>query len=60
MGPDAIDIKRIQGDVFSRQEMIEEAGQIFEITGKELVGLDEAFVATEALVQSYVAISLPS
>ncbi|RSH95601.1 hypothetical protein EHS25_000693 [Saitozyma podzolica] len=52
IGPDAIDIKRIQGDVFSRQEMIEEAGQIFEITTKELVGLDEAFVATEALVPS--------
>lgn len=60
MGPDAIDIKRIQGDVFSRQEMIEEAGQIFEITTKELVGLDEAFVATEALVPSYVANSLSS
>jgi hypothetical protein len=53
-GPDAIDIKRIKGEVFSRQQMVQEAGEIFETTGKEIVGLDAIFMAAEALIPSSV------
>nr|XP_031857742.1 uncharacterized protein CI109_006837 [Kwoniella shandongensis]KAA5524814.1 hypothetical protein CI109_006837 [Kwoniella shandongensis] len=49
-GPDAIDLRRIQGDLLSRQEMIEEAHQIFESTSNDIKGLDEVFVAAEAML----------
>lgn len=51
-GPDGIEMKRIQGDVFAKQEMIQEAGEVLETADRELLGLDEVFVTQEALVKT--------
>ncbi|WVQ78257.1 hypothetical protein IAT38_000341 [Cryptococcus sp. DSM 104549] len=49
-GPDVIELMKVQGDLYSRQELVEEAHQIFTATSKEIAGLDQAFVAAEALL----------
>lgn len=41
---------RVQGDLYTRQGMIEEAGQMFQSTSNEIAGLDSVFVAAEALL----------
>ncbi|KAK8870007.1 hypothetical protein IAR55_000577 [Kwoniella newhampshirensis] len=48
--PDAIELRRIQGDLLSKQEMLEEAHQVFESASNEIKGLDEVFVVAEAML----------
>ncbi|WVF72384.1 hypothetical protein IAT40_007199 [Kwoniella sp. CBS 6097] len=51
-GPDMIDLNRLKGDLYSRTEMVEEAGEVFESTSKEIAGLDAVFTAAEAVIVS--------
>ncbi len=51
-GPDVIDLQRIRGDIFARQEFAEEAGEIFGNASKDIGGLDAAFKAVESLMPS--------
>jgi hypothetical protein len=47
-----IDIKRIQGDVYSKQEMAEEAGAMFDGACQEVTGLEAVFTTIEAILPS--------
>ncbi|ADV20626.1 Hypothetical protein CGB_B9070W [Cryptococcus gattii WM276] len=49
-GPEVVDLMKVQGDLYTRQGMIEEAGQMFQSTSSEIAGLDSVFVAAEALL----------
>lgn len=49
-GPEIVDLMRIQGDLYTGQGMIEEAGQMFQSTSSEIAGLDSVFAAAEALL----------
>jgi len=51
-GPDGVEINRIKGDLYARQEMIEEAGEMFDNATRAVQGLDAIFNASEALVPS--------
>jgi hypothetical protein len=51
-GPDAVDIKRIKGDLYARQSQLEEAEEMFGLTAREIGGLDERFGVNESLVPS--------
>ncbi|OCF35317.1 hypothetical protein I316_02863 [Kwoniella heveanensis BCC8398] len=51
-GPDMIDLNRLKGDLYARTEMVEEAGEVFESTSKEIAGLDAVFTAAEAVIPS--------
>ncbi|WVR04981.1 hypothetical protein IAU60_001993 [Kwoniella sp. DSM 27419] len=51
-GLDMIDLNRLKGDLYSKTEMIEEAGEVFESTSKEIAGLDAVFIAAEAVMPS--------
>ena len=51
-GPDGVEINRIKGDLYARQEMIEEAGEMFDNATRAVQGLDAVFNAGEALVPS--------
>ena len=52
IGPDVVEVQRIQGDIFSRQEMAAEAGQMFDGAVRGVQGFDAALAAAEALVPS--------
>ncbi|OXH40985.1 separase [Cryptococcus neoformans] len=49
-GPEVVDLMRVQGDLYTGQGMIEEAGQMFQNTSSEIAGLDSVFAAAEALL----------
>ncbi|WVQ71462.1 hypothetical protein IAR50_000999 [Cryptococcus sp. DSM 104548] len=49
-GPGIVDILQVQGDLYTRQELVEEANQVFECTSNEIAGLDATFAAAEALL----------
>jgi hypothetical protein len=49
-GPDAVDIKRIQGDLYTRQEQLQEAEEAFATASKDIHGLDTVFVNADALL----------
>ncbi|WVQ98549.1 hypothetical protein IAU59_005675 [Kwoniella sp. CBS 9459] len=59
-GPDMVDLNRLKGDLYSRTEMVEEAGEVFESTSKEIAGLDAVFTAAEAIIPSVRASLTPS
>lgn len=52
-GPDAVEVKRILGDLLSRQDQVDQAGTVFATISEEIQSLDVAFAATEALLPSY-------
>lgn len=47
-----IDIRQVEGDLYARMEMIEEAGQAFAVAGKDIEGLDKVFTEAEAMMPS--------
>jgi len=51
-GPDAYDLQRVKGDILARQEMTDEAKQVFEAASKGIHGLDTVFSAADALLPS--------
>lgn len=51
-GPDGIEIVRIKGDLFAKQEMAAEAGEMFDIAMSNVQGLELVFNANEALIPS--------
>ena len=51
-GPDGVEINRIKGDLYARQDMIAEAGEMFDNATQAVQGFDAVFNATEALVAS--------
>jgi separase len=51
-GPDGVEINRIKGDLYARQEMLAEAGEMFDNATRAVQGLDAVFNASEALIPS--------
>lgn len=47
-GPEVVALKRIQGDIFTRNEQMEDALEAFKATEKDIVVLDEDFVKLDA------------
>jgi hypothetical protein len=53
-GPDMFDLQRVKGDLLARQEMAEEANEVFEAASRGIHGLDTVFSAADALLPSSV------
>ncbi|WVN89000.1 uncharacterized protein L203_104216 [Cryptococcus depauperatus CBS 7841] len=51
-GPEVVNLLTVQGDLYTRQQMVDEAARIFENTSNKIAGLDAVFTATEALLPS--------
>ncbi|ODO11404.1 hypothetical protein I350_00183 [Cryptococcus amylolentus CBS 6273] len=58
-GPGMVDILRVQGDLYTRQDLVEEANQVFECTSNEIAGLDATFAAAEALLPTTKSLPTP-
>lgn len=51
-GPDAVDIMRVKGDLYTRQQEVPAADEMFAEAVEHLVGLDKAFMSAESQMPS--------